>query len=83
MMRQDPALAKHRPSPWRAWMWREWRRVADETGHLPRFGWLMREAMKYLSPGYHPIYEADSQQALDYLNGSPGVQPAAAGAAGS
>ncbi len=74
MMRQDPALQKHKPSLWRPWVWREWKRVADTTGHLPRLKWLLREAMSYLKPGYHPIYEASTEQALAYLATSPGYR---------
>lgn len=77
MMRQDPALSKHRPSFWRPWVWREWGRIARYTGHLPALGWLLKESMSYLKPGYHPIYEADTQQALDYLAKSPAASAVA------
>jgi predicted metal-dependent hydrolase len=67
-------MRAYRPSLWRPWLWREWRRVATETGHIPRIGWMLRKAMGYLRPAYHPIYEADTQQALDYLAGSPAAR---------
>jgi predicted metal-dependent hydrolase len=78
MMSQDPALQMKKPSIWRPWFWREWKRIAVQTGHLPRIGWLFSQGMRYLRPGYHPVYEADTQQALDYLRYSPGVRPAGA-----
>lgn len=78
MMRQDPALEKHQPRVWKPWIWREWKRVANSSSHLPRLGWLLSESMSYLKPGYHPIYEADTQQALDYLNQSPAANALAA-----
>lgn len=74
MMRQDPALKEKKPSVWRPWVWLEWKRVAKETGHLPTLGWLIRESMSYLKPGYHPIYEADTEQALEYLSQSPAAR---------
>lgn len=76
MMRQDPTLRDRKIGIWRPWFWREWKRVADTTGHLPRFRWLLKEAMGYLRPGYHPIYEASSEQALAYLETSPGYRAA-------
>ncbi len=74
MMRQDPAFQDKKPRLWRPWIWREWSRVAERTGHLPRLGWLLRESMSYLKPGYHPIYEANTEQALNYLRQSPAAQ---------
>ncbi|MGH8531069.1 MAG: metal-dependent hydrolase [Nevskiales bacterium] len=76
MMRQDPALKVNNPSVWRPWIWREWKRVAIQSGHLPRFGWLLKKAMSYLRPGYHPVYEASTEQALAYLETSPGYRAA-------
>ncbi len=78
MMRQDPVLMQHNPRVWKPWVWREWKRVANTSGHLPRLGWVLGESMSYLKPGYHPIYEADTQQALDYLYQSPAAKAVAA-----
>lgn len=79
MMRQDPALQKFKPRIWKPWVWREWKRVANTTAHLPRLGWVVSESMSYLKPGYHPVYEADTEQALDYLRHSPAAQTVSAG----
>jgi len=70
LMRQDDVLKKHKPSVLRPWLWREWSRVA-KTGHLPSLSYLLREATTYFRRSYHPIEEADTQVALDYLASSP------------
>ena len=76
IMRQDPAFAGIKPSMWRPWLWRQWARVARE-GKIPSIWWLVREAFRYLNPRYHPLHEASTQQALDYLRTSPAALAAA------
>lgn len=77
IMRQDPALAAMRPGVLRPWFWREWRRLA-RAGRLPSLAWMLKEELRYLTPWYHPVREADTALATGYLRTSPGVvRPAA------
>lgn len=80
LMQQDPAFRRHRPSAARPWLWREWQRVS-RSGHLPSLPWLIRKQLPFFSPWYDPRKEADTQQALDYLNQSPAAARAARRAA--
>lgn len=77
LMRQDEVLKQNKPSLYTPWFWREWSRAAKEE-QLPSLGHLIKEASRYFSKSYHPLHEADTQEALDYLEKSP-----AASAAGS
>lgn len=77
IMRQDPRFADRKPSALRPWIWREWYRVS-RTGYLPSPLWLARRELPFFSPWYDPFQEADTQQALDYLEGSPAAMRAAA-----
>ena len=76
LMRQDPRFKARRPSIWRPWLWLEWQRVS-KTGHLPSLAWLALRELPYLSPWYHPVNEASTEQALAYLNASPAAARAA------
>ncbi|MFN3586070.1 MAG: metal-dependent hydrolase [Moraxellaceae bacterium] len=80
LMRQDPALAPHRPAIWRPWFWQEWSRIA-ERGHMPSLRWLLAETLRYLRRDYHPVNEASTEMALAYLDRSPAVQAAMKSAA--
>jgi hypothetical protein len=59
---------------------REYRRAAKE-GKLPSLRVLFGGVPRYLMPGYNPIQEFSTQQALDYLARSPGAKSAKASAA--
>ncbi|MFZ5757042.1 MAG: metal-dependent hydrolase [Pseudomonadota bacterium] len=72
LMRQDPDLAGNRPSPFRPWFWREWMRAAKRD-RLPSLGSLLMDELRYLTPWYDPVREADTETALRYLEKSPGV----------
>lgn len=80
LMRQDPALAKHKPSPFGVWFWREWLRAGKQQ-RIPALGTLLRDELRYLMPWYNPEREADTGAALRYLAQSPAVQVPAANAA--
>lgn len=54
---------------------REWRRAARQD-RLPTQAFLFWSVWRYLRPGYHPRDEADTEQALDYLQKSPAVNAA-------
>ena len=70
LMRQDPKLAKHKPSVARPWIWLEWQRQA-KRGMLPSYFWMFKEELRFFNPWYDPVKEGDTQKALDYLNQSP------------
>ncbi|TJY58828.1 metal-dependent hydrolase [Sinimarinibacterium sp. CAU 1509] len=77
LMKQDPRFKDQRPSVLRPWIWREWIRVA-RSGHLPSPLWLARQELPFFLPWYDPFREADTQQALNYLEQSPAALRAAA-----
>ena len=58
---------------------REYRRAARE-GKLPSLRVIFGGVPSYLKPGYNPIQEFSTQQALDYLASSPAAQSAKAAA---
>ncbi|MGH8493835.1 MAG: metal-dependent hydrolase [Moraxellaceae bacterium] len=75
IMKQDAALTAKRPSMRRPWFWLEWQRLAFKK-HLPSLPWMLKEEMRYLLPWYHPVHEADTAPALEYLRRSDGVRGA-------
>jgi predicted metal-dependent hydrolase len=77
LMRQDPALAKNKPSLLRPWIWLEWERQA-RAGLLPSVFWLASQELRYLNPWYNPEHEASTEQALAYLDSSPAARKLAA-----
>ncbi|MFZ5723659.1 MAG: metal-dependent hydrolase [Pseudomonadota bacterium] len=72
LMKQDPALAPHKPSLFGLWFWREWQRSAKKK-RIPGLGSLLVDELRYLMPWYNPAHEADTFTALAYLARSPGV----------
>jgi uncharacterized protein len=77
LMRQDPRLAKKRPSVFRPWIWLEWQRQS-RSGLLPSLPSLFLQELRYLYPWYNPVHEASTEQALAYLDSSPAAQKLAA-----
>lgn len=75
LMKQDPVLAKHQPSVFGTWFWREWQR-AGKQGRIPSLGALLRDELRYLAPWYSPEKEADTAAALRYLERSPSLRAA-------
>lgn len=55
---------------------RELERVGQQTDNVPTFTFLVNATLRWLAPGFHPIDEGDTQQALDYLARSPAAQAA-------
>ncbi len=41
------------------------------TDHVPPFSYLLKAFLRWLPPGFHPIHEGNTQQALQYLARSP------------
>jgi len=71
LMAADPSLGpRDRPT------WRGYRRDA-RRGLLPGLGSTARSAGRYLRPGYHPVHEASTRQAVAYLGRSPAARAAA------
>lgn len=77
LMKQDPALAKHKPSAFRPWFWLQWQRSARKN-RLPSLDGLLRDELRYLAPWYDPVREADTDVAVRYLARSPSVVRTAA-----
>lgn len=76
LMRQDPTFAAGEASLLRPAFWRHWRASAAR-GNMPPVGWYLRHALRFVSPGYDPVREASTEQALAYIANSPGVLAAA------
>jgi predicted metal-dependent hydrolase len=70
IIKQDPRFASRRPSVWRPWIWREWLRQS-KFGCLPSPFWLIWRELPFFSPGYDPIHEGSSEEAIAYLSASP------------
>ena len=52
-------------------------KVGNETDHVPTFTLIAERTFRWLVPGFHPITEGDTEQALDYIARSPAAQAAA------
>jgi len=76
LMEQDPSFCSGDANPRSLGFWRSWQRSADR-GNLPALGWFGRHALRFIKPGYHPVHEASTEQALRYIASSPGVLAAA------
>lgn len=70
LMKQDPELAKHKPSVARPWIWVEWLKHSHR-GLLPSPFWMLKEELKFFNPWYDPVTEGSTEQALAYLENSP------------
>lgn len=57
----------------------ELQRVGRRTENVPTFGYLLAGTLRWLSPKFHPEFEGNTQQALDYLARSPAARAAMAG----
>lgn len=76
LMQQDPTFDRRDASLLRPGFWLSWRRGA-ERGNAPAVSWFARHALRFIRPGYHPVREASTEQALAYIATSPGVLAAA------
>ena len=72
LMRHDPSLGGAKPR------WRDWLRAARQD-RVPSPGLLFGAVPRYLRPGHHPIQEASTQMALEYLARSPAARTAQKG----
>jgi len=76
LLRQDPSVGQPDASLLSVGFWRAWSRGAAR-GNAPAVSWFARHALRFIKPGYHPIHEASTEQALAYIASSPGVLAAA------
>jgi predicted metal-dependent hydrolase len=51
--------------------------AATRRGLLPSPRAAFRSTLRYFRPGYHPVQEADTRQAVAYLGTSPAARAAA------
>ncbi len=72
LMRQDSSFDKRDASLLSSGFWRAWQRTAAR-GNMPDAGWFVRHALRFLRPGYEPLHEASTEQALAYIASSPAV----------
>lgn len=78
MARQDPDPKVRRQANlpfWRQLLLVE--RIGQRTGNIPSMSFLIAATLRWIAPGFHPIHEGNTQQALDYLARSPAAQAAA------
>ena len=77
IMGQDPCFADKKPSVFKPWVWREWYKISQQDKQiLPSPLWLVAQQIDYLMPWYDPVKEAQTQDAVDYLNHSPAAKRA-------
>lgn len=77
IMSQDPRFADKKPSLFKPWIWIEWSKIAlKDSKILPGPAWLVAQQLDYLMPWYDPVKEANTQDAVNYLNNSPAAKRA-------
>ena len=69
----DPVLSKSQKSLTRLGFWKEWA-SASQQNLIPSLSWFITTSGSFFKPDYHPIYEASTQMAVDYINNSPAVK---------
>ncbi len=76
IMSQDPRFNSKKPSLVKPWIWTEWYRVAKRSnnGLLPNPVWLIWQQVDYLMPWYNPVNEANTNDAIQYLDSSPAAK---------
>lgn len=77
LMKQDPRFAARKPSVFRPWIWVEWWRQS-RRGMLPSPFWIAVRELPFFSPWYDPVTAGSTEEALAYLERSPGALAAAA-----
>lgn len=69
----DPDFPKEQKSLIRSGFWKAWA-SASKQELLPPLSWFITIPFSFFKRDYHPIYEASTQMALDYINNSPAVK---------
>ena len=69
----DPDFPKAQKSLMKLGFWREWASASSQE-LLPPMTWFITTSGSFFKPNYHPIYEASTETALEYINNSPAVK---------
>jgi len=78
IMQQDERFKSVRPQVFKPWIWHEWYRISQKDNRLmPNPLWLVSQQLGYLMPGYDPVHEAKTEDAIAYLNTSSAAKRAA------
>lgn len=72
LIRQDPGMNRKAASLLNPGFWYAWRQAAVR-GNVPDVVWFSFHSLRFLRPGYEPLHEASTEQALTYINSSPAV----------
>ncbi|MEY1661610.1 metal-dependent hydrolase [Isoalcanivorax beigongshangi] len=72
LMRQDPTFSARDTRLGRLGFWRLWQQ-SDRRGNVPDVAWFIARSLRFFARGYEPLHEADTAQALAYINNSPAV----------
>ena len=77
IMKQDERFRAQKPSLLRPWIWTEWLKISGFNNKmLPNPFWIVLQQIDYLTPWYNPVVEANTQDALNYLEHSPAAKRA-------
>src|SRR5690606_41406797 len=77
LLAQDPRFKSRKPAVYKPWIWQEWLHISKQQQILlPNPYWLISQQLGYLMPWYDPVYEANTEDALHYLNHSAAAQRA-------
>ncbi|MEG0483226.1 MAG: metal-dependent hydrolase [Acinetobacter sp.] len=69
----DPLMPKSQKRLIGIGFWKEWS-AASQQNLIPSLSWFITTSGSFFKPDYHPIYEASTQMALDYINNSAAVK---------
>lgn len=72
LMRQDSSFERKTARLLSPSFWLAWRRAAVR-GNVPDVVWFTLHSLRFIRPGYEPLHEASTEQALAYINNSPAV----------
>ncbi|TNE76360.1 MAG: metal-dependent hydrolase [Gammaproteobacteria bacterium] len=78
LMRQDPnADVRKMGRKYLPAVLKQLQRTGRATNNVPTFTFLLEATLRWIAPGFHPIDEGNTEQALAYLARSPAAQAAA------
>lgn len=72
LMQQDSSVAPKTARLMSPAFWYAWRQAA-KRGNVPDIVWFGFHSLRFLRPGYEPLHEASTEQALAYIHSSPAV----------
>ncbi|MCH7387532.1 metal-dependent hydrolase [Acinetobacter modestus] len=72
LAQDDPLIPTQQKSLWRPAFWKAWHR-SDLNGYMPGPVWFFTTSLRFFKPNYHPLYEASTELAQNYLAQSAGV----------